>query len=105
MAQLAGKVVLQLATGQQLEEGREDEPMGLLAPISKLCGRYKLLGRVVKELINGEKTEEQILQEMDQMVAVGKIKRANEIKLNKFKYLIPDSNSQSFETQLSTNKK
>lgn len=79
--------------------------MGLLAPISNLCGRYKLLGRVVKELINGEKTEEQILQEMDQMVAVGKIKRANEIKLNKFKYLIPDSNSQSFETQLSTNKK
>lgn len=58
--------------------------------LAKICKKYKLLGQILKELINRQKMEDQILEMIQAMSKRNQIKIVTEIKLNKFKYLIPD---------------
>ena len=92
MGELVARIVLQLANGTTLpaHTTRQDEGKDLLAPLARLCSRHRLLGKMVKQLLNREQTEEQILEEISQQVASKRIVKANEIKLNRFKYMIPD---------------
>ena len=56
MEQLVGRILLQLGTGINLPDGRynEDEGKGLLTLIGKICSKYRLLGKMIKQLINRE---------------------------------------------------
>jgi hypothetical protein len=58
MGQQISIILMQLCTGEQMEEVEEDESKSLLLVVAKVCARYKMLGRVIKELLNREKNEE-----------------------------------------------
>jgi hypothetical protein len=51
MGQLIAKVLLQLATLELLETREDEEEKEMLGPLAKLCAKYKLMGRVLRELL------------------------------------------------------
>ena len=55
-----------------------------------MCGKFKTMGRMVRQLLYRQRPQSQISQEIQGLLLENKIKKATEIKLIKFKYLIPD---------------
>lgn len=58
--------------------------------LGKMFKKYHILSQLLKSLIHREKKEEQLLTDILELKKTNQIKIATEIRLNKFKYLIPD---------------
>lgn len=52
MGQQISIILMQLCTGEEIQQSEEDESKNLLLIIAKVCSKYKLLGRLIKELLS-----------------------------------------------------
>jgi hypothetical protein len=43
---------MQLSTGEEIDLSEESDNKRLLITVGKVCSRYKLFGKVIKELLN-----------------------------------------------------
>lgn len=71
----------------------------LLPLVAKVCARNKQLGALVKQLLNREKNEEEALQDIEALLQNGEISKAAEIKLNKFRYALPEESAEKGTSQ------
>jgi hypothetical protein len=44
--------------------------------MSQICSKYKLLGKFIKELVNREKKADEILEEINKLIQLGKVNPA-----------------------------
>ena len=77
----------------------------LLPLVAKVCARNKLLGAFVKQLLNREKSEEEALREIEGLLQTGEISRAAEVKLNKFRYALPEQSAEKVPEKEASSKK
>ena len=59
-------------------------------PLASVCNQYKLLGQVLRMLLFRERPDQEILFYIDELIDDEKVKKSKEIKLTKFKYVLPD---------------
>jgi hypothetical protein len=90
MGQQISIILLQLCIGEEVQALECAETKDLLLLVARVCSKFKLLGRLLKELLNREKSEEEMLREILTLIEAGQINKFNEIKLNKFRYALPE---------------
>lgn len=59
-------------------------------PLASVCSKYKLLGQVLRMLLFREKPDQEILFYIDDLIDEERVHKSKEIKLTKFKYVLPD---------------
>jgi hypothetical protein len=52
MAQQISIILMQLSTSEEIDLSEESDNKRLLVTVGKVCARYKLLGKIIKELLN-----------------------------------------------------
>ena len=47
-----------------------------MASLGKVCAKYKMLGKMVKQLLTKEKNEQEIIESIEEMESRGAIRKA-----------------------------
>jgi len=65
--------------------------MEMKEDLSEVEKKYKKMHGFIKSLLFNTRKERDVLMEMGELIHSEKVKKATEIKLTKFKYLIPEN--------------
>lgn len=87
--------MLQLCLGEEIRNIEDLQQQDFLVYLGKACVKFKLMGRLIKELLNRETTEEEILEKINLSIEKSEINAFTEIKLAKFRYALPNQTTSS----------